>query len=387
MNNQFLRRKKYCFLSLMLLTLIIGDSTRAKELKLIQTKQDALGGHQLRYNQTYQGIPVFGAQTIRHFNSDGRLKYERTRDLGEISISTQPKIIRTEALNIAKELWWTQFQLTQSTLIKARLVVYNPRITAAQLASENKLVWEVELYNQYPSQHEYYYIDAQTGKLFDQLSGKRAAVNRRIIDCSMYREAGYCMLDVLYIPGYTYGRSEGQAIRGANPWYLNSDVDNLYDFTGSIHNYYADTFGLNGANLQGGIGDGIDGAVTDTDVYTYIDSATPDDCPNAYYDGYSLNFCSGITVLDVAGHEYGHAFLDYQVPEMPYRGETGALHEAYADIFGEAVELYARGTNNWIIGDELNPIYGISSRNLADPTSSTDSLGVLPDRYYSPYFY
>lgn len=59
---------------------------------------------------------------------------------------------------------------------------------------------------------------------------------------------------------YTFGREEGRPARGPNPVpgfaYGSTDVDTLYDMMGSINQYYLTKFGRDGANTQGGTGDG-----------------------------------------------------------------------------------------------------------------------------------
>jgi hypothetical protein len=157
-------------------------------------------------------------------------------------------------------------------------------------------------------------------------------------------------------------------------------VDDTYTFSGNLHDYYNDTFGLNGGNNQGGLGDGSTNPVTKTDGYTYIDYVGGS-CPNAYFDGYSINFCKGYEVLDVLGHEYTHGVGWFAIPPqgLTYSYESGALSEGYSDIFGEAAEYYTDGSNDWLLGEDLP---GGATRSMSNPASLE-----YPDRFYSPYFY
>lgn len=74
--------------------------------------------------------------------------------------------------------------------------------------------------------------------------------------------------------------------------------------------------------------------------------------------------------LDVVAHELTHGVTDYTA-RLIYFAQSGALSEAFSDIFGELAEAYASGTNDWIMGTRLNrPI-----RNLKDPGALRTELG------------
>lgn len=77
---------------------------------------------------------------------------------------------------------------------------------------------------------------------------------------------------------------------------------------------------------------------------------------------------------DTFGHEYTHS-VESSISGMIYSGESGALMEAYSDIFGELVEDWAidhtlDGNCDWI----HNP-NGSLPRNIINPSLSTQSDG------------
>ncbi len=61
-------------------------------------------------------------------------------------------------------------------------------------------------------------------------------------------------------------------------------------------------------------------------------------CPNASWNGNFISFCPGFTTHDVTAHEWGHAYTEY-THDLIYRWQSGALNEAYSDIWGEAFDL------------------------------------------------
>jgi len=363
-----------------------GLSNSAEELAQVENEKDDLGMSHLVYDQKYKGVPVMGGQIVVHLADNSAVKSANGQVVPDINLNVSPKLSREQAVATAKTKWQEQFKLNQTQVVAADLKVLNKGLLENKPDQSNQLVWEIELYDQDSHQHEYYFVDAQRGGLTYQITGKMD-ISRRIADCS--RGQVSCDLDTSS-GGYTYGRSEGQSVRGANPLYGGTDVDDLYTITGSAHNYFADTFGRNGANNRGGIGDDLYSAYGNSDGYTYIDYYPVDQgCPNAYFDGFSINFCDGLVYNDIVAHEYTHGVVEFSISGgLTYSFESGALHEAYADLFGEAVEYYRDGSNDWLMGDEIN-VAGLSSpiRSLIDPPSVSTSLGANPDRYYHSGFY
>jgi len=71
--------------------------------------------------------------------------------------------------------------------------------------------------------------------------------------------------------------------------------------------------------------------------------------------------------LDVIGHEVTHG-VTYSIGSqgvLAYQGQSGALNESFADIFGEMIEARTKGTNDWLMGSELVSVI----RSMASPTN------------------
>ncbi|MEZ4857664.1 MAG: M4 family metallopeptidase [Flavobacteriaceae bacterium] len=117
---------------------------------------------------------------------------------------------------------------------------------------------------------------------------------------------------------------------------------------------------------------------------------------NAFWNGSVMSYgdgscvsegCSGfdaLTSIDVAAHEIGHAVTTF-TSNLAYQRESGAMNEGFSDIWGAAVEYFAKGTgpdNNpndevWLIGDEIDRRTNSPAlRSMSNPTS----LG-QPDTY------
>jgi len=87
--------------------------------------------------------------------------------------------------------------------------------------------------------------------------------------------------------------------------------------------------------------------------------------------------------IDVTGHELGHGIVDHFVPLL-YRGESGALHESFADVFGAAFEFYAYEKHpeialepDWTLGEEAKQ----DLRSLESP-----KLFLQPEEYEGEFW-
>lgn len=99
---------------------------------------------------------------------------------------------------------------------------------------------------------------------------------------------------------------------------------------------------------------------------------------NAFWDGQRMTYGDGnqmnlpLTTLDIVGHEITHGLTDF-TSDLIYANESGALNESFSDIFGAAIEFYARPNRaNWTIGEDI----GGAFRNMMNPKANGD-----PDTY------
>ncbi|WP_051971210.1 M4 family metallopeptidase [Kitasatospora azatica] len=122
---------------------------------------------------------------------------------------------------------------------------------------------------------------------------------------------------------------------------------------------------------------------------------------NAFWDGHRMVFGDGDGIVfgdftgcvDVIGHELTHGVVQYSAA-LEYHGQSGALNESVADVFGTLVKQYALGQQaadaDWLIGAGLlGPgIRGTALRSMKAPGTAYDDprLGRDPqpasmDRY------
>ncbi|MGF1426012.1 M4 family metallopeptidase [Kitasatospora sp. LaBMicrA B282] len=109
------------------------------------------------------------------------------------------------------------------------------------------------------------------------------------------------------------------------------------------------------------------------------------DYDNAFWDGRRMVFGDGDGVLfgdftacpEVIGHELAHGLVQYSAA-LAYRGQSGALNESVADVFGALVKQYALGQQatdaDWLIGAGLlGPgVRGVALRSMKAPGTAYD---------------
>ena len=102
---------------------------------------------------------------------------------------------------------------------------------------------------------------------------------------------------------------------------------------------------------------------------------------NAFWNGTVMTYGDGnntsslsnpLVSLDIVAHEITHGLTD-KTADLIYANESGALNESFSDIFGTALEFYARPNRaNWTIGEDV----GGAIRSMVNPNAFSH-----PDTY------
>jgi len=80
---------------------------------------------------------------------------------------------------------------------------------------------------------------------------------------------------------------------------------------------------------------------------------------------------SPLVGLDVEGHEFTHMVVNNNGNGgLTYQGESGALNESFADIFGTCVEFYSGVNPDWNIGEDV-VIGKPYMRSMSNPSSNS----------------
>ncbi|MEV0578010.1 M4 family metallopeptidase [Streptomyces sp. NBC_01463] len=162
--------------------------------------------------------------------------------------------------------------------------------------------------------------------------------------------------------------------------YTNSGAVDAHWAAGKVYDYYKNHFGRKGLDGQDGYIYSLVGVVQRGQPYN-----------NAFWDGQKMVYGQGggdyrtfSADTDVVGHEMTHGVVEHTA-NLVYAGQSGAMNEAIADYFGNAIDLEANGQSMddpdaGLLGEDLCTTAGpreCALRDLNDgATTSKNFIGV-----------
>ena len=135
-------------------------------------------------------------------------------------------------------------------------------------------------------------------------------------------------------------------------------VNEAYDYSGDTFDFFLEVFGRNSLDDAGmSLISSVHVAEADgRDRYQPMSNAFWDGSQMAYGDGDGEVFQCFTRALDVVGHELTHGVQSF-TSNLLYRGQSGALNEHFADVFGILVRQWRRQESateaSWLIGREV----------------------------------
>jgi Zn-dependent metalloprotease len=362
------------------------------ELTLASSQTDELGKRHLRFDQQYRGLPVWPAQAVVHLDSRGNVErvngaYVPTpADPGN---ATTPVIVRGQAIALAQsvvpdgangelsainlifyatdegiaKLGW---KIELSASLHSDWVVVIDALNGDTLAAYDRVMHGgvsgvgVDLFNVsralqvYQNGTTYYMVN--TGKpMYDPTSTPPSSTKTR---------GGILIEDAKHAPAGSPPSGNTSlyyvASSSASSGWLADAVSAAYGLS-EVYDYYLERFQRNSIDNKGG---SILGVVRYGTGYN-----------NAFWrdDAQAMFFGDGkpyARALDIVAHEMTHG-ITANSAKLEYVNQSGALNEAFSDIFGEAVEARTKGATDWLHGAEL----GSANRNLKDPHALTFNCG------------
>lgn len=380
---------------------------RVEDFKIQSIQVDPHGKSHVRLQQYYKGIPVYASEVIVHLNAQGQGEVFNGRYLVfKDAVETTPGISASQAVNTAKQnitkgKTWRPLSQLEKTLVQheeplTTLCVYEDRA----LIKKNVLAYHVVYTPTLHARWEYF-IDAQTGKVLHHFNstcfvdGPKTAtandlngISRTIhtyqkgttffmVDISrdMFTPTGSVLPDsplggIMTIDlNNTFGDNAAvkHVTSTTNAWANASSVSAHFN-AGFAYEYYNDNHARNAIDGNGGT------------IISIIN--TPDEnggaLDNAFWNGKAMFYGNGkigfkplAGSLDVAGHEMTHGVVE-NTANLEYQGESGAINESMADIFGSMMD-----PGDWQIGEDVVKTAVFPSgalRSLSDPHNGGTSL-------------
>jgi Zn-dependent metalloprotease len=135
-------------------------------------------------------------------------------------------------------------------------------------------------------------------------------------------------------------------------------VNEAYDFSGDTFDFFHAVFGRNSLDDAGMalISSVHVGEADGRDRFQPMNNAFWDGSQMAYGDGDGKVFRGFTRSLDVVAHELTHGVQAF-TSNLVYRGQSGALNEHFADVFGVLVRQWRRkepvDKASWLVGTEV----------------------------------
>jgi vibriolysin len=363
-------------------------------LKLIKTTKDKNGGQHFRYQQVYNGIPVFGEQVVVGEDRAGAVRtlFGRRIDglASEIPLNASTRVTGPQALSAAKTATLGQQRLTRKIeREKSERMIYVDDTGKAHVS------YVVTFFADAPTggspTRPVVIVDAQTGKVLKQWDalahaeiGTGPGGNAKTGQYEYGTDFGY--LDVtqsgttctfnntnvktINLNGgtsgstafsYTCPRNTVKTINGAY-----SPLNDAHYFGSVVFDMFNDYVGQAPLTFQ-------------LEMRVHYSSGYE----NAFWDGTGMTFGDGastfypLVALDVSSHEIAHGYTE-QNSNLTYDGQSGGINEAFSDMAGEAAEYFKDGSNDFDVGAQIFKGTG-ALRYMDNPTADGSSIDNAAD--------
>ena len=352
-----------------------GLKDPGRELVEIRRSESDHGRLNVRYQQSYQGIPVMGGELIVHTNGQGDLYSINGEVAVDLSLPAEPVIQREEAEHSALQAVGKWYQKNQDELHVSppELWVFDPSLLMPSSRSP-ELVWRMEVIavDQRVPIRELVLVNAVRGNIslhFNQIdTAWLTPASAKIYPTkSPQRIQSTAPAALLNADVATYSAGNGTSLPGTflcaeNQPACTNGIDLHAD---KAHAYAIGTYNLF-ATQHGR--DSFDNAGAQLISTVHYDAGYQ----NAFWSGTQMVYGDGYGFAladDVVAHELAHGVTQHE-SNLFYYYQSGAINESFSDLWGE----YYDQTNNqgndstgvaWQIGEEIDGLGAI--RDMRDP--------------------
>ncbi len=338
---------------------LFGLSDPNQELIVKRETAPGAGRAFVRFQQVYQGLPVFGGELIVQVDGANNILSASGEVLPKIAVATTPVVTAAAARQAALELVAKQYGVEIGALIATQpeLWVLNP-VLVRPGGGQTRLVWRLEVT---PARllpiRELVLVDAQRGSVALHFGEIDAALNRQTYNAN----------NGLGLPGTLVCDESNPTCSGGD-----SHAVAAHKYAGDTYNFYLSNHGR----------DSIDDAgMTLISIVHYSSGYA-----NAFWNGAQMVYgdAYGFPLADdVVGHELTHGVTEHE-SNLFYYYQAGAINESLSDVWGEFVDLTNGAGNDspgvrWQIGEDISVLGAL--RNMQDPTLFSD-----PDMMMSTYY-
>ncbi|WP_310991599.1 M4 family metallopeptidase [Aequorivita marina] len=365
----------------------------------VKQEHDQLGFTHKKMQQYFNGLKVEFA-TLRLSSKDGMVQtLNSAYSPIDSDFSITPSLSKTQAFNKAlahvgatRYMWQNPAEAATAnnyTKPTGELVIFP---AMENISESNRLAYKFDIYATAPLYRADVYIDAITGQFI--MENKRIHhANVPATGTSLYNGTVSFTADNSAGSYRLRQTADGNGIQtydlnnGTNYNNAADVTSNSTNFTANptgvqahfgaerTHKYFSSKHGRNSYNNAGAV------------IRSYVSYSS--NYVNAFWDGSRMTYGDGdgvnygpLVSLDICGHEITHGVTEYSA-NLVYSYQSGALNESFSDIFGESIEKYASGTNDWLMGDDIGAGgSGGALRSMSNPNAYGD-----PDTYQGTNWY
>ncbi|TQD41744.1 M4 family metallopeptidase, partial [Marilutibacter aestuarii] len=361
-------------------------------LRLLRAHTDRDGSRHYRYQQTFQGLPVFGENVIVSEKPDGTVESLFGQMVGglasEVSVASA-RLNESRAIALAKRAALGSKAVSRVIEnVKAEKVVFVD--DAGRARTSYVVSFNADLSGGGDPTRPFVVVDASTGQVLKQwdalahANGTGPGGNQKTGQYEYGSDFGYldvaqsgntCTMNNANVRtinlnhgssgstafSYNCPRNTVKTINGAY-----SPLNDAHYFGGVVYDMYQDYIGVAPLTFQ------LRMRVHYSNNYE-----------NAFWDGQQMTFGDGasrfypLVSLDVTAHEVSHGFTQ-QNSNLTYSGQSGGINEAFSDMAGEAAEFFMHGSNDFLVGAQIFKASG-ALRYMDDPTRDGRSIGHASD--------
>jgi len=382
------------------------------ELHYRNEATDAKGNTHIRFDQYFQGIPVWASDVVVHTNEKGVYafngRYQATPNIEnvipEIAESAAIDIVKSDLESFTKIVEYPNHPFMKHLVShmepSAEVKIFKP------LQSETfTLVYHI-VFSPNIAEHWHYFIDAESGailKKYNQvctfgpetaqasdlygitrtLNTYSISNNYYLIDASRSSfnlsasnlpdepVGAVVTLDLHNNPVDQFGSwiNELTHVESNNNNWNNPTAVSAHYNAGRAYEYFKNTYNRNAIDNQG------------STVWSVINVSDDNgqNFDNAFWNGTAMFYGNGNTAfnelpkaIDAAAHEMAHGVTQNSA-NLIYEFQPGALNESFSDVFGAMVDR-----DDWRIGEDVSNTSAFPSgamRDMQNPNNGGSTLG------------